>query len=124
MYTSLLLLNPPAHTRLRRLVSAVFTPRRVERLRPAVERIVAGLLDAMSGDADFVDAFAFPLPVGVIGELLGVPACDGPMFQTLARDWVTILEDLSPAAADPSAVQIAGYLPVSRRSRPRTRPTT
>jgi cytochrome P450 len=113
MYTSLLLLNPPAHTRLRRLVSAVFTPRRVERLRPAVERIVAGLLDAMSGDADFVGAFAFPLPVGVIGELLGVPACDWPMFQTLARDWVTILEDLSPAAvdkADPSAAQIAGYL--------------
>jgi cytochrome P450 len=113
MYASLLMLNPPAHTRLRRLVSAVFTPRRVELLRPAVERIVARLLEDMSDDADFITAFAFPLPVSVIGELLGVPASDWPVFQTLARDWVTVLEDLSPAVvdrADPAAVKIAGYL--------------
>lgn len=122
MYTSLLLINPPAHTRLRRLVSAVFTPRRVERLRPAVERIVARLLDALTGEADFITAFAFPLPVGVIGELLGVPASDWPMFQTLARDWVTVLEDLSPAVvdrADPAAVAIAGYLADLARERAR-----
>ena len=113
MYTSLLLLNPPEHTRLRRLVSATFTPRRVEQLRPTVERIVERLLDAVSGDTDFIAAFAFPLPVSVIGELLGVPASDWPVFQTLARDWVTVLEDLSPAVvdrADRAAVAIADYL--------------
>lgn len=87
MFTSLLMLNPPAHTRLRRLVSGVFTGRRVELLRPAVEKIVEDGLDALDGAPDFVDAFAFPLPVNVIGELLGVPASDRPMFQGLARDW-------------------------------------
>ena len=122
MYTSLLMLNPPGHTRLRRLVSAVFTPRRVEGLRPAVEAIVAGLLDAISGDADFITAFAFPLPVAVIGELLGVPASDWPAFQKLARDWITVLEDLSPAVvdrADPAAVAISDYLAELARDRAR-----
>jgi cytochrome P450 len=78
-----------------------------------VERIVAGLLDAISGNADFFAAFAFPLPVSVIGELLGVPASDWPVFQTLARDWVRVLEDLSPAVvdqADLAAAEIASYL--------------
>jgi cytochrome P450 len=100
MFTSLLMLNPPAHTRLRRLVSGVFTARRVELLRPAVEKIVDDGLDSLDGASDFVDAFAFPLPVNVIGELLGVPASDRPMFQGLARDWVTVLEDLRPAAVE------------------------
>ena len=115
MYSSLLMLNPPAHTRLRRLVSAAFTPRRVEGLRPAVDRIVTDLLDALGKQqaTDFIAAFAFPLPVAVIGELLGVPASDWPMFQALSRDWVAVLEDLSPAAverADVAATAIGGYL--------------
>jgi cytochrome P450 len=122
MFTSLLMLNPPAHTRLRHLVSAVFTPRRVERLRPAVERIASEALETMSGDCDFIAEFAFPLPVNVIGELLGVPASDRPMFQSLARDWVTVLEDLRPevvARADPAASAIADYLAELARSRAR-----
>jgi cytochrome P450 len=77
MFTSLLMLNPPAHTRLRRLVSGVFTVRRVELLRSAVEKIVDDGLDALDGAPDFVAAFAFPLPVNVIGELLGVPPATG-----------------------------------------------
>ena len=113
MFTSLLLLNPPAHTRLRRLVSGVFTARRVELLRPAVEKIVEDGIAALDGGGDFVDAFAFPLPVNVIGELLGVPAGDRPMFQSLARDWVTVLEDLRPEAVDRgdrAAAEIGAYL--------------
>src|SRR5215218_1555882 len=65
LFTSMLTLNPPEHTRLRRLVSSAFTPRRVEALRPAIERMVEDLLDGMQragGEVDLVEAFAFPLP--------------------------------------------------------------
>jgi cytochrome P450 len=122
MFTSLLMLNPPAHTRLRRLVSGVFTTRRVELLRPAVEKIVDDGLDALDGAPDFVDAFAFPLPVNVIGELLGIPASDRPMFQGLARDWVTVLEDLRPEAVDRgdrAAAEIGSYLGALAKERAR-----
>lgn len=96
MFSSIQMLNPPAHTRLRRLVSAAFTPRRVAGLRPAAERIVAHACEQVAGDTDFVASFAFPLPVTVIGELLGVPEADRAMFQDLARDWTQVLEVLSP----------------------------
>src|SRR4051794_41070954 len=68
LFTSMLALNPPDHTRLRRLVSSGFTARRVQALRPAVARMVDELLDGLEGPVDFVSAFAFPLPVNVIGE--------------------------------------------------------
>ena len=113
MFGSIMMLNPPAHTRLRRLVSACFTARRVAGLRPAVERIVADTCEQIAGDSDFVTGFAFPLPVAVIGELLGIPAADRPMFADLARDWSTVLEVLSPQAvdrADAAASIIADYL--------------
>ena len=79
----MLSVDPPDHTRLRRLVSAAFTPRRVEELRPRVQAIVDELLDAIADagpDAriDLVGAFAFPLPFTVICELLGVPEADRP----------------------------------------------
>lgn len=68
-------LDPPEHTRLRRLVSKAFTPRRVEGLRPRVEQIAAELLDAMAArdGGDLIEMYAFPLPITVICELLGVP---------------------------------------------------
>lgn len=113
LYGSLLMLNPPAHTRLRRLVAGSFTARRVAGLRPAVERITADLLDRVDGTFDAVAAFAFPLPVTVIGELLGIPPGDRPMFQSLVRDWTMVLEFLNPLAvdtADAAAVQIRDYL--------------
>ena len=116
MFTSILMLNPPAHTRLRRLVSATFTARRVQGLRPAVERIVAEACEQIAGESDFVAGFAFPLPVTVIGELLGIPAADRPMFQGLVRDWLAVLGALewrNPRAvdrADAAASAIGGYL--------------
>jgi cytochrome P450 len=77
---SMLGLNPPDHTRLRRLMSSAFTARRVQALRPAIAALVDELLDGMQeagdGPVDFIGAFAFPLPVNVIGELLGVPRGD------------------------------------------------
>lgn len=113
MYTSILVLNAPSHTRLRRLVSSAFTARRVADLRPAVERITGELCDRLDGASDFVTDFAFPLPVTVIGELLGVPSADRPMFQTLVRDWTMVLDELVPAVvdrADAAAVTIRDYL--------------
>ena len=72
---SMLMVNPPDHTRLRSLVAREFTPRRVERLRAQVETMCQTILDdiADAGEVDIMDALAFPLPVRVIGELLGVP---------------------------------------------------
>jgi cytochrome P450 len=73
----MLSVDPPDHSRLRRLVSAAFTPRRVEALRPRVQAVVDELLDEMAASGpdarvDLVSAFAFPLPFTVICELLGV----------------------------------------------------
>jgi cytochrome P450 len=117
LFTSMLALNPPDHTRLRRLVSSSFTARRVQALRPAIERMVADLLEdlgrAGAEPVDFVATFAFPLPVNVIGELLGVPAPDRPQFQTLVRDWSRVLDVITPEAlvcADPAAAAIRDYL--------------
>ncbi|MET7392648.1 cytochrome P450 [Dactylosporangium sp. NPDC005572] len=70
--------EPPDHTRLRRLVSQAFTPRRVEALRPVVQRLADGLVDAFvaAGGGDLIAAVAEPLPVTVIAELLGIPDAD------------------------------------------------
>jgi cytochrome P450 len=113
LFTSMLTLNPPDHTRLRRLVSSAFTARRVQALRPAIERMVDDLLDRMNGEVDFIESFAFPLPVNVIGELLGVPAAERAQFQSLVRDWTQILEVITPevlSRADPAAATIRDYL--------------
>jgi cytochrome P450 len=76
---SFLALNPPDHTRLRRLVSRAFTPARVGDLGPRIEAIAAGLIETASasgGRVDLIEALASPLPVTVISELLGVPPAD------------------------------------------------
>ena len=78
-------MDPPDHQRLRSLVSKAFTPRLIERLRPRVQAIADGLLDAVQdrGEMDLIDDYAFPLPITVIAELLGVPAEDRDSF----REW-------------------------------------
>lgn len=75
---NLLNMDPPDHTRLRRLVTTAFTPRRVEGLRPRIQQITDGLLDTIAGNgqADLVASLAEPLPITVISELLGVPVDD------------------------------------------------
>jgi cytochrome P450 len=77
--------EPPDHTRLRRLVSQAFTPRRVEALRPVVQRLAGELVDAFvrNGGGDLIAEVAEPLPVTVIAELLGVPEAD----RHLLRPW-------------------------------------
>ncbi|WP_410587720.1 cytochrome P450 [Amycolatopsis sp. lyj-23] len=73
-------LNPPDHTRLRRLVSKAFTPRMVEQLAPRIEEITAALIDGAPDRFDLMTALAKPLPVEVIAELLGVPLDDRERF--------------------------------------------
>jgi len=76
--------DPPDHERLRKLVNKAFTARRVQRLRPRITAITAGLLEDMSTrtEADLLASFAFPLPITVICELLGIPAGDRDDFRT------------------------------------------
>ncbi|GAB2686130.1 cytochrome P450 family protein [Nocardia thraciensis] len=79
--------DPPDHTRLRKLVVKAFTPRRTAALRPRIEEITAALLDEMAtrDEVDLLEAFANPLPVTVICELLGVPFGDRTEFQAWTR---------------------------------------
>src|ERR1700681_1232236 len=98
---SMLTLNPPDHTRLRGLVAPAFTPNTVEALRPHVIALCDGLLDKLAELAsggqsvDVMRELAFPLPVAVIGELLGVPVEDRAQFQGLVRAATVILEPMS-----------------------------
>jgi cytochrome P450 len=75
--------DPPDHERLRALVSKAFTPRLIERMRPRIQAIVDSLLDAVEdkGEMDLIDDYAFPLPITVIAELLGVPSEDRNKFR-------------------------------------------
>ncbi len=98
--------DPPAHTRLRKLVAKAFTPRSVAALVPRIEQIADELIAAMptTDPVDLLSTFAFPLPITVICELLGIPVTDRDQF----RDWTnTILfagaqgrETVLAAAAD------------------------
>jgi cytochrome P450 len=127
---SMLRLNPPDHTRLRRLVSRAFTPARVRELAPRIEALTAELLDgAISGPAgrfDVISGLALPLPVAVISELLGIPPGDRPRLvawsEALARalDPAFLISDEERARQRAARADFAGYLrgllPSRRRS--------
>lgn len=101
--------DPPDHTRLRQLIHSAFSPRRIAAMRPQIEAITDGLLDQIDGSpqADLIPTYAFPLPMLVIGALLGLPAQDAPMF----RRWSTgILTIGGPADAETAAAEMTGYL--------------
>jgi cytochrome P450 len=88
--------DPPDHTRLRRLVSRAFVPGRIAALEPAIRAIASSLLDELGAagpgaTVDLIEGYAYPLPFGVIGELLGIPVVDRPRlhawFQVLLTGW-------------------------------------
>ena len=85
--------DPPEHTRLRRLVSKAFTPRMVEGLRPRIQEIVDELLDAVAqnGRMDVIRDLAYPLPVIVIAEMLGVPPEHRDQFKHWSDEIVGVL---------------------------------
>ncbi|MFJ9711350.1 cytochrome P450 [Streptomyces sp. NPDC101234] len=84
----LLVTDPPQHTRLRGIVTRAFTARRVAELGPRIQEITDRLLDEMlpRGRADLIDALAYPLPITVISELLGVPELDRARFRKLSNE--------------------------------------
>ncbi|MGW7530081.1 cytochrome P450 family protein [Streptomyces sp. NPDC054783] len=86
----LLTTDPPQHTRLRGLVTRAFTMRRVEQLRPRIQQITDELLDEMlpAGRADLIASLAYPLPITVICELLGVPGMDREEFRKMSTEVV------------------------------------
>ncbi|MCT7351236.1 cytochrome P450 [Streptomyces sp. 15-116A] len=109
-------LEPPDHTRIRRLVSKAFTPRTVERLKPYVERLAGELVDGLveAGGGDLLRDVAEPLPVAVIAEMLGIPEADrGPL-----RPWsadICGMYELNPsqeaaAKAVRASVEFSDYL--------------
>jgi cytochrome P450 len=115
--------DPPDHTRLRRLVSRAFTPRAVAAWRPRIEQIADALRDARldraaaTGDGviDVIPAFAAPLPVLVICELLGVPAADRRRFQHWGDALARTLDLLTLTTARQAAValdELAAYFDV------------
>ncbi|ANP52043.1 cytochrome P450 [Streptomyces griseochromogenes] len=116
----LLNMDPPDHTRLRRLVAKAFTPRRVEALRDRVQTMTGGLLATMAGPrVDLMQALAVPLPMGVICELLGVPEEDRRDF----RSWTDTLLSAAATTTDSRAAmrQMHKYLTdiiQDKRSRP------
>jgi cytochrome P450 len=104
---SFLSLDPPDHTRLRRLVSSAFTPRVVAALRPRIAEVVDALFAriAEQGRLDVIADLAYPLPVQIISELLGVPTEDHEQF----RGWSALLaRALDPQFADPDPQRMAG----------------
>jgi cytochrome P450 len=124
---NMLLSDPPDHTRLRRLVSRSFTPRQVERLRPAVHELVDDLLDILAerGEVDFMAEFALPLPMSVIGELVGVPAGERaalqPHVRAAAKGIEPVLGEEETEAAIEAIAFLGGYfveLLEERRRRP------
>ncbi|MEV8504755.1 cytochrome P450 [Actinoplanes sp. NPDC051475] len=108
----LLAMDPPDHSRLRRLVAKAFTARRVEELRPATTAIANELIDAMTAagpPADLVEHFATPLPVRVICRLLGVPTTDQELFRTWSEAIVSTTS-LSPERIEEYIGNLHAYM--------------
>jgi pimeloyl-[acyl-carrier protein] synthase len=91
--SSMLMMDPTDHTRLRKLVSKAFTPRTVEQLRPHVAELVAGMLDQVDPSGfDLIAGLGYPLPVTVICELLGIPPEDQHLFGPWSSDASRMLD--------------------------------
>jgi cytochrome P450 RapN len=109
---SILGMDPPEHSRLRKLVAKAFTARHVQNLRPRVQEIIDDLLDTMIGagpPADLAESLSWPLPITVICELLGVPTADRESF----RRWTDLMlatEGTDPALIDDARTSLNAYL--------------
>ena len=100
--------EPPEHTRLRRLVTGAFARGHVERLRPRVRELAASLLDEVDENGfDVIGAYAEPLPVLVISELLGVPRTLAPQLRGWSQAIVRMYEVAPSEAVVDAAVAAA-----------------
>ncbi len=126
---TLFFMDPPAHTRLRERVRHAFTPRRVEALRPRIQAIAEELLEAAAsrGRLELIADFAYPLPVRVIAELLGIPADDLPLLRRWSDDLAVLLvepfkDEDADARCEASLTEMRTYFEAvfsERRSAPR-----
>jgi pimeloyl-[acyl-carrier protein] synthase len=109
--------DPPDHTRLRALVSRAFTPRVVEAMRPHIQEIVDGLLDRLEGGRgmDVIEDLAYPLPVRVICEMLGVPPADHEVFKQWSADIARSL-DAAIVPADSEVIPLGREARIALRS--------
>jgi cytochrome P450 len=111
---NLLSMDPPDHTRLRRLVASAFTPRAIAGLEPWIRDVTVRLLTAAEAAAgfDLIDALAFPLPIAVICRLLGVPAEDRAQFRAWGHDVAASMDPQTAAKPQTRAAELAltGYL--------------
>ncbi|NUT53773.1 MAG: cytochrome P450 [Saccharothrix sp.] len=110
--TNILSMDPPDHTRLRKLVAKAFTARRTEQLRERAQEIVDGLLDAMEEQgqpADLVEALAMPLPITIICEMLGVPFEDRAQFRAWSEAAVA-LSAFTPEEIMAAGESLRGYI--------------
>ena len=101
------------HTRLRKLVAGSFTVRRIEQMRPRVQEIVDELLDEMAAkgpSVDLVEALTLPLPLTVIGDLLGVPRQDLQSFERWARAFATVDDRAGGAASLEGLAKLSEYI--------------
>jgi len=97
-------MEPPNHTRVRRLVSKAFTPRMVDAMRAPIDRLMNELVDGVEdvGEFDLLRELAEPLPVAVIAELLGVPTGDRPLLRPWSAD-ICRMYELHPSDEDAAA---------------------
>ena len=112
--------DPPTHTRLRGLANKAFTPRVVEAMRPRIQAVVDGLLDAVQADGrmDAIRDLAYPLPVVVICELLGLPPAERDQFKRWSDDITAFAAGVGPGRAEarralPSVVELTAYVRAS-----------
>ncbi len=120
---NLLGLDSPDHTRLRALVHKAFTPRRVEQMREQIQAVTDALLDAAAPNRgmDVIADFALPLPLTVIGRILGVPAEDNAKFHRWTRTFVSAGTNRNPVVLIPALTRFMAYLKRlirERRARP------
>jgi pimeloyl-[acyl-carrier protein] synthase len=114
--STLLMVDPPRHTRLRRLVNRAFTPRMVDSLKPRIQAVVDELLAEVRTQRrmDLIQALAYPLPVVVIAELLGIPSADRERFKHWSDTLAVLLDPLQAAggliACQSAFEEMAAYL--------------
>ena len=121
LYDNMLSADRPDHTRLRALVSKAFTQRRVQALTPRIQEIADELIDGFAavGSVDLIEAYAFPLPIIVICELLGVPTSDRDKFRRWSHAFIGIADDESAYMQSLTEfVQYIGQMIANRRDQP------
>lgn len=104
--------DAPAHTRLRGLVTKAFTPRVIESMRPRIQQVVDGLIDAVigTGRMELIHDFAYPLPVTVVAEMLGVPTGDRADFKRWSDQAVIFLDGGTTLEQDEEMLASLGEL--------------